>query len=756
MSQPSGLFSVRRGPRETLGPITNYSGIPQPASAMKRSSSSSDLRNPPYTSQHIRSTSVNPSLSRPQQPNFTRSSSGNNLPEMGLSTVRRSASNSIFHGNSTARQSLAPNMFSSQQTPASASIQRRSSIYSRPSASGPMAHQSFFTQGPLPAGVPRDPRPLRDRGYQNRIGQELLDYLTHNNFELEMKHSLSQNTLKSPTQKDFNYIFQWLYRRLDPGYRFQKSIDAEVPPILKQLRYPFEKSITKSQIAAVGGQNWSTFLGLLHWMMQLAQMLDGYNGGRYDEACAEAGVDVSGDRIVFRFLFGAYQDWLQVSPDAEDDADDVLVPHLEQMAAEFEKANAKFSEELKIIEAENESLRQQIEEIEKSTPSIAKLDENFKILESDTKKFEDYNAQVAGSIKKNEQKLKNVNEDLAELETEFTKSEAERTSLQAAVDKQGLTIQDIDRMNTERERLQKALDDASTTLEEANRLTLEKEADTAQRLSDLETTVKRYNTLAYQMSLIPNSAANAKGKDYELALSGLPETQSNFSSSLNSSMGHKRSSSRRSPDSDRLLQDAQTGDAPSHILNLDARGTIRQSLLALRKEVNERRKQALETDLNRRDMLDSIHENLSELQSEVETLSHRVHSASVDYERLKDTTNTQNTQSNTAIEKLEKEMKRMKESVEEGMLGLEQKEMKTQMDYEMLVVEAGRRREELHGLIEGLLNGVVMFKVRIQEGLGGLEDFVEEEARREVEGEGIDGIAGGEIPAEAEDATEVS
>lgn len=134
-----------------------------------------------------------------------------------------------------------------------------------------MGHQSFFTQVPNAAGVPRDPRPLRDRSFQARIGQELLEYLTHNNFELEMKHSLGQNTLRSPTQKDFNYIFQFLYHRIDPGYRFQKSMDAEVPPILKQLRYPFEKGITKSQIAAVGGQNWPTFLGMLHWLMQLAQ-----------------------------------------------------------------------------------------------------------------------------------------------------------------------------------------------------------------------------------------------------------------------------------------------------------------------------------------------------------------------------------------------------------------------------------------------------------------------------------------------------
>ncbi|KAG4217283.1 hypothetical protein PC116_g34236, partial [Phytophthora cactorum] len=171
---------------------------------------------------------------------------------------------------------------------------------------------------------------------------------------MEMKHTLSHNIIKSPTQKDFNYMFQWLYHRIDPSYRFQKNIDQEVPPILKQLRYPYEKSITKSQISAVGGQNWSTFLGLLHWMMQLAHMLEGYSSNRYDEACIESGVDVISDHIVFDFLSSAYRDWLAMDEDAgDDDAEKVLAPHVEDMAAAFERSNSKYLSELEMLEAEN-------------------------------------------------------------------------------------------------------------------------------------------------------------------------------------------------------------------------------------------------------------------------------------------------------------------------------------------------------------------------------------------------------------------
>ena len=730
---------------QTLGNLQNLSGIPQPASAIKRTSSSTDLRNPPHTSQHARSTSVNPCMSRPQQPVFHRSSSGGILADTALSTLRRSVSNNIFASATTSRQSLAPGNLFGTQTPASASLQRRSSIYSRPSNNAPIAHQSFFTQPPAPAGVPKDPRPLRDRGYQTRVSQELLEYLTHNNFEMEMKHSLTQNTLKSPTQKDFNYIFQWLYRRLDAGYKFQKNIDAEVPPILKQLRYPYEKNITKSQIAAVGGQNWSTFLGLLHWMMQLAQMLDRFVMGAYDNACAEAGVDVSRDRIVFRFLFGAYQDWLQVGPEDDDEgAEEALVPHIQAMAAEFERTNAKYAEELKIYEAENAALKAQVEEIEKNAPDVAKLDKHFKILEDDKRKFEDYNCNVQAKIEKYDSRIKILETEITKTDTDLTAAEHERLSLQSSVDRQGLNIQDIDRMNTERERLQKSNEDTLHALEGINKRVLDKEAETARKLEDLETVVKRYNSVGYQTSLIPSTAANANGASYELSLN--VAENSTFSSSQSQFSG-STSRKRRSPDADRLLSDTNVGYSPMHLLNLDLRGAVRQAFISLRKEINERRKAAQESDLNARDFLDSIGEALAEKHSEVDTLNHRVRLAQDSYNALKESSATANIQSMSAIEKLEKELARMKEGLEKGVLELEQREMEVTVQWEGMREEAGRVRESLHAQVERALEEVVKFKVHVQRGLEEFEGWVGEDGEVELAGDGemADGQDGGEV-----------
>lgn len=589
-------------------------------------------------------------------------------------------------------------------------------------------HQSFFTQVPNVAGVPRDPRPIRDRSFQARIGQELLEYLTHNNFEMEMKHSLGQNTLRSPTQKDFNYIFQWLYHRIDPGYRFQKSMDSEVPPILKQLRYPYEKGITKSQITAVGGQNWPTFLAMLHWMMQLAQMMDRFIQGEYDDACAEVGVDVSGDRIIFRFLTGAYHDWLQGGEDEDDDtAGQRLVPHVEAMAEEFERGNEKYVQEMQALETENRSLRDQMEEMEKNAPDMAKLDKHFRILEDDKRKFEDYIQNVQGKIEKYDTRIKFLDEETKKTDTDLQGTEEERLSLQASVDRQGITIQDIDRMNTERERLQKSLEDTMARLEEGNARVMEKESEASQKLEDLEEIVKLYNTLGYQTSIIPSSAVNAKGIDYELNVN---VNENSFSASQIGGAPNRISS-----DGDRLLAEPFTGYHPAHLLNLDLRGTVRSSLQTLRKEINERRKYAIDDDMERRNLLDNIKDAMDEKRSEVEALEHKRRAAEEEFERTKEITTTQKLASDAQIEKMEKELAKMRATLSESVQLMEQREMNTNIEYEQLTLRANALREELHTNVESMLNDVIRFKVHVQKNLEDYESFVVDEVEQELGGE---------------------
>ncbi|CAK7201106.1 kinetochore-associated Ndc80 complex subunit ndc80 [Sporothrix eucalyptigena] len=759
MAQDNGHWSVRR-PRETLGGLTlNSTAIPQPPSALKRSNSSVGNNAGPVpfsTSGHMRSLSGSRhslAPTRPSQPLFQRaSSSGNNnqttLADIGLASVKRSS----------VRPPFTPSMAGRAST--DGGNDRRSSVYrgGRQSMAGGMggmsslgggitsmggggSHQSFFSQAPAPAGALRDPRPLKDRSYLARIGQEVIEYMTQHNFELEMSHTLSQNVIKSPTQKDFVYMFQWLYRRIDPSYRFQKSIDQEVPLLMKQIRYPYEKGITKSQIAAVGGQNWGTFLGMLHWMMELAIMLERYSSNRYDDACAEAGIDVVADHITFEFLAHAYQDWLVMDVDADGDeggADDaeqlakMLAPHIDNMTRQLDQAYAKHEEELAILEAEHAKLLQDISDLEKSTPDLAALDEDFKVMEEDKVKFEEYNDLALQRCERHETRIPLFQEELDRLMEEVAEAENEQRNLRQAVDDQGISMADIDRMNSERERLQKGIEAAGQRLEDAKRKVAEREVDASRRLDELERTVDRYNTLAYQIALIPSTAANAKGRDYELRVR-VNEGPS-FAESTDAAAAAAAAAlpSSGNMETERLLADPVTGYQPAYILNLDLRGTVKNSFLALRKEVAERRSTALETMMKDHDLLDSIKEAMEDKRSEVEALEHRVRAAEQEHEKTKEVTTAQRLASDAQIEKMEKELAKMRASLSESVQLMEQREMNTNIEYEQLTLRASALREELHTEIMRMLNDVIKFKMHVQKNLEEYEEFVTEELVKEL------------------------
>ncbi|KAK5987779.1 putative kinetochore protein NDC80 [Cladobotryum mycophilum] len=714
MSQDTGLWSVRRK-RETLAGINMNSGIPPPGSGMKRLS----VNNLNLTNSHARSMSGSRqslALPRPNPPQFPRPSSGANLADIGLSSVKRTSfqqpRGAFTHTPSSLRPSATDN-------------DRRSSVYRpRQSTAGPSNSQSFFQTTPQPAGVPRDPRPLKDRSFQARIAQELMEYMVQHNFEMEMKHTISQNILKSPTQKDFNFMFQWLYHRIDPSHRFQKNIDQEVPPILKQLRYPFERSITKSQIAAVGGQNWSTFLGLLHWMMQLAQMLDGYVENRYDEACMEMGLDVSGDHIIFDFLSSAYRDWLAMDDDmGDEDAERLLAPHVDAMARAFEQSNSKYTSELEMLEAESERLLKEIADLEKATPDPAVLDDHFKIMEEDRVKFEDYNTLAIQRTEKYENRIQVLQDELDKIAEELKEADDERRGLQRAVDDQGIGMQDIDRMTSERERLQRGIESASQRLDEVKKKVMDKESEAGRKLDELERMVDKYNTMAYQIALIPATAANAQGREYELQIT------------LNDNADFASSISAHTPATDRLLVDATTGYQPGYVLNLDLRGHIRSNFLALRKEIAERRSAVMDDMMKDHDLLDGIKEAIEDKRSEVDALNHRVRAAEEEYEKTKEVTQAQKMASDAQIEKMEKELSKMRAGLTESVQLLEQREINTTIEYEQLVLRANSLREELHTEIDRMLNDVIKFKIHVQKNLDDYEGFVADELEKELGGD---------------------
>jgi kinetochore protein NDC80 len=562
---------------------------------------------------------------------------------------------------------------------------RRSSVYSannnnRQSAAAQAympARESFFATAPLPAGVPNDPRRLRDAAVRQQMSAELMDYLTRNNFELETGFGLTGKTLTSPTQKEFAALFKWLYNRIDPAYRFQKNLEAEIPPLLKQLRYPFEKSITKSQITAVGGGNWYTFLGLLHWIMGLAQMMDAFAAGRYDSASmAVGGADVKGDRIIFEFLSEAYKAWLSVDNEATDEeAEMVVQPHAERMAARFREINSDHLADVEMLEAEKESLAQQIARLEENVQRGENLDGTLDLIKGDLAKFEDWINKSEQRTKKASGKISILEQEIAKLDEEVAAAERERSDHQAALTRIGITISDLDRMTAELDRLEKAKAALSSRLEEARQRCAERESDASRRLDELERAVDSYNAHAHKTGLIPPTAPNAKGQDFELRLKLNNPIQNHATQDL---LGLDAGHPSADPAARLIVPGGPNGGG---ILSLDVSNVAKPAILALRREIGERRNRALEEDMKNHSLLEKYNEAMDDKQAEVEGLGHRIRAAEDEYRKTKETLTTQRMQMDAQVEKLEGDIARMRAGQVESLQVLEQREMDVNMEY---------------------------------------------------------------------------
>jgi len=247
----------------------------------------------------------------------------------------------------------------------------------------------------------------------------------------------------------------------------------------------------------------------------------------------------------------------------------------------------------------------------------------------------------------------------------------DKSALQDAVDKQGITIQQIDQMNGERDLVRTDSDAVKARLEETYQKIKDKETEANSKLSHLESLAREYSSLCYKVGI--------RDEEFELLVK---VNDGHFSSSqIGSSRGV----------GDRLLADSETGYHPARILNLDMRGKVKSHIASLRRETDKRRNAVRDKDEENRRMLFDLASAIDDMNHEIETLKHRERAAEEEYEKTKEVglswprmresadmsqaTNTQKLKSDTEIEKTENELARMRGSLTDDVQYWEQREM---------------------------------------------------------------------------------
>lgn len=605
------------------------------------------------------------------------------------SSNRQSARQSMIGAPRTNSQkrASAPGLSEMVQQSALRSVKRKS-LAGVNSISRPNNRQSSFGLGGLSLSQSKDPRPLRDRNYQQTIQQDVFDFLVNRNFETEMKHPLTSKTLKTPTQKDFVVIFQFLYKKVDPGYRFTKSIEHEVYYVLRNIKYPYLDSINKSQISAVGGQNWCVFLGILHWLAALIAKADQIT------MLADSPEDYDGvdsnelelEKIFVNYIIKSYNAFLN-------NVDD-YTQFYDEMKGEYESYTHDIVTQTEAIQKENEQLRKSYQKHLVESESLTAVEKKYEALESDLFKFKAYIESMEHRKLKWNTVLLQIKQEMENSEAELARTEEEQHQIQKQISDQGLTPKDIDRMNNERDRVSKAIDAVNLRLNEISKIVHSKEMEAQHSYEELANTLKEYNFNVYS---IASTSPEIDVSQYIVKL-------------------------------DNLLSEERLGLRPDALLEgQDLKKSIRLNLQKLKNDISARIHHSQDEAINFQERLDSLSETLSEKSDNIESLEAKLSALKLDYEELYEIMTKDATSYHAEIERFENELKQMQYTSKQNRLLLEQHTKTVDMQYKKLVSDVQQDREALHSKAQKMMDTVITLKLNIQGSLGDLENMVVDE-----------------------------
>lgn len=564
------------------------------------------------------------------------------------------------------------------QVPGSA--KRRSTLLSTPASSKrrqsslpPMLAQLNASNPPLvPAYVRADQRPLKDKNYQLLIQQEIMDFLLANRFEAEMNHPLTPRTLRQPTQKDFVLVFQFLYGKIDPHYKFTKSIQTEVTSVLRILNYPYLDGISRSQITAVGGSNWPAILGMLYWLVKLNLLLSSFVGEDL------IGAEDEFDKHMIKFLTALYHSFME--------SNDNYAPYLQELGTSIAKSEEKFSEEITHLKSQHDELAARLAALRAQLQELQQGEVKSRALENDLIKFQAYLESMESRKSKWQEVLDKIEAEIEKCKDEHRVIHADKAAIEGELTAKGFTIAEIDTLNTERTKLLKSIDTLRIKLEDVRQKVDAKTSDVHAKYQSLDNFITQYNTLVYKLHA---------QHDFELVVN--PDV-------VNAG--------------DRVFQ-------PHHIINKTLKDE-KIELFKYRSAVNTQIHQDEDDTIKVREQCDLMEEKMAEQREQIETLTAKLNANKEAYDEMYQSLLVDSNLYSLHIERLEQQLRLIKINTNQGLIEIENKYQNLQIELDELNHEILKERLVLHDKIQRIIEFTINFKINIQQNLEDLDALATE------------------------------
>uniref|UniRef100_A0A8U8AKW0 Kinetochore protein NDC80 n=1 Tax=Geospiza parvula TaxID=87175 RepID=A0A8U8AKW0_GEOPR len=340
----------------------------------------------------------------------------------------------------------------------------------------------------------KDPRPLHDKAFIQQCIKKLCEFLVENAYA--------------------HNIFTFIYKFLCPSYELPDSkFEEEIPKVFKDLGYPF--ALSKSSMYTVGAPHtWPQIVAALVWLIDCVKLYNAIreNAPSFDDRQSWGGE--TDDGIVHNKLFMDYcvkcYDLFMKGRDTFEELDAEVQSKLKDLfnIDPFQ---------MESLAAENKRLQEEIARLEKekeSEPDRRVTLRNVKSsLQADVQKYQAYLANLESHISILDQKLEKwiANKDLF---LEAMKQENAR--LRHILDNQKYSAADIERINHERNELQQTINKLTKELEAEEHQLWNEELKYARNKEAIEMQLAEYHKLARKLKLIPVSAENSKGHDFEI------------------------------------------------------------------------------------------------------------------------------------------------------------------------------------------------------------------------------------------------
>ncbi|XP_037535999.1 kinetochore protein NDC80 homolog [Nematolebias whitei] len=395
---------------------------------------------------------------------------------------------------------------------------------SRPASVTSEKRTSFFGARTSGAGMPRssimagfggtekikDARPLHDKAFVQQCIRQLHEFLTEQGYP----GTLSPKTLQSPSTKEFVKIFEFIYRLFDRTFEMPNSkVEEEVPALLKDLRYPFV--LSKCSMYSVGAPHtWPQALGALMWLIDTFKIWSfSKQELPFSDSCEDGNnIDVPEySKLFLECTYETYAKFMQGQDTFEQD-DEAFLSKLkklynvdEALLLSMEEKNRILSEEVSRLEKESQTDRLMTKRMEKMK------------LQSDLKKLQSYRSSLDAFKANLEIKASNLNDELGMTVSLLESLKREKDNLQQQLENQKFTPADVERINAEKRELQQTIAGLSKSLEEAEQHKWNEEIALSRVQEKAELKLTEYHKLARKLKLIPQSAENACGHNFEIS-----------------------------------------------------------------------------------------------------------------------------------------------------------------------------------------------------------------------------------------------